>query len=106
MRLHLQHRVRLELVVAREGDVETDHAFGHPFGRFGQAVVAIGGGAGELINSASQADDQPLPFQAGNGGGGDAGATDFGQSRNAVPLEVSRQVLALGAGADVPGEPA
>ena len=42
VRLHLQHCVRLELVVAGEGNVEADHAFGFPLHDTTQRLLGDG----------------------------------------------------------------
>ena len=68
--------------VEGEGRDEADYALGHALGGLGKGMIAIGGGVRELIESAAELGDEALPFQSGDGGGGDAGPADFGEAGN------------------------
>ncbi len=77
---------------------QKDDALGHPLGGLGKAVIAVGGGVRELIVTAAEPGDDALPFQPGNGGGGDTGPADFGQAGDAMLAQKRGELFPLGAG--------
>ncbi len=77
---------------------EADDALGHPLGGFGEAVIALGGGVRELIEPAAELGDDALPFESGDGRGGDAGPADFGQAGDAALAQKRSELIPLGAG--------
>ena len=83
--------------VESEGRDEADYALGHPLGGLGKAMITLRGGVRELIEPAAELGDKTLPFQPGDGGGGDAGPADFGQAGNALLAQKRRELFPLGA---------
>ncbi len=84
--------------VKGEGRDEADDALGHPFGRLGEAMIALGGGVCELIEPAAELGDEALPFKSGDGGGGYADLPDFRQAGDTVLAQKRSEVFPLGAG--------
>ena len=84
--------------VEGEGRDEADDALGHALGGFGKAMIAVRGGVRELIEPAAELGDEALPFQPGDGGGGDAGPADFGQAGDTALAQEVGELFPLGAG--------
>lgn len=75
-----------------------DDALGDAPGGLGQRVVGFRVGRGELVEAATEPGDGALPFEPADGGGGDAGAAEVGQARDAALAQDLREALALGGG--------
>ena len=81
--------------VEGQGRGQTDHAFGHQSGHFGQRLLGIEGRVGKLVEPPCDAHDVACPLHAADRGGRDARRVELRQSRHSPPLQQRQRLAAL-----------